>query len=173
MKYFSQSQTQSPEQFSGFGSWLSRAVSNVGKFVQQTDLVSHAANELGVGKSTVGKILVPTASNNINKNQTIVKKDMPKPVWVVNSVNCAKSEYKGDQKCIAFNEAQTAAVVSQEVIAVPEEKVSNKTIVIVGGAILLAGGLLYLANKKGKTALSGVSKKRRTRRAVRKVKSKK
>lgn len=136
------------QQLGELGSWFSRAVSNVGKFVQQTDLVSHAASELGVGKSTVGKILVPTASSNINKYQTIVKKDMPKPVLtVVDATNCAKSEFIKDPRCVTFLATQATVQQSKNIIAVTEKTASNKTIYIVGGSLLAAGLLIYFANK--------------------------
>lgn len=166
MQYFIQPQTpMGCPQEQGLGSWFSRAVSNVGKFIQQTDLVSHAASELGVGKTTVGKILVPTASDNIDKHQTIVKKDMPKPVWTVNAENCAV-KYAKDPKCIAFNNAKIAVESSQQIIDVPVEKVSHKTLYIVGGALVIAGGLIFLARrrKKKKAALSGVKQKRTSKR---------
>lgn len=175
MRYFVQPSSpfgRTPQQ--GLGSWFSRTVSNVGKFVQQTDLVSHAASELGVGKSTVGKILVPTASDNINKYQTIVKSDIPKPAWTVNAENCANSKYMNDPKCVEFNKAQAAAQTSQQIIAVPEDKVSKKTKLIVGGAIAFTVGLVILSVARGrkKKALSGVPRKAK-RKSVRKVKSKK
>jgi hypothetical protein len=138
----------------GLGSWFKKAVSNVGKFIQQTDLVSHAASELGVGKTTVGKILVPTASDNIDKYQTIVKKDMPKPVLqTVDAVNCAKSEFKNDARCIEFIASQAVVQQSQQIIDTPVVKtfdLKNKTTLIVGGAIGLSLILIIVASTSGK-----------------------
>lgn len=136
------------------GSWFKKAVSNVGKFIQQTDLVSHAASELGVGKTTIGKILVPTASDNIDKYQTIVKKDMPKPVLTtVDAANCAKAEFKNDQRCVTFIASQQVAQQSQQVIEVPEAKMfdlKNKSTWIIGGGIALALTLVIVASVGGK-----------------------
>jgi len=131
----------------GLGSWLSNTVANVGYFVQQTDLVSHAANELGVGKSTVGKILVPTASNKINENQTINKK--PLVLTTVDATNCARSEFKNDARCVSFLKTQAVTNQSQQIIATPEQKVfdiKNKSTLLIGGGILLALGLVIVAS---------------------------
>lgn len=148
MYYYNQRNLDGP-----LNSWFKRAVSNVGKFIQQTDLVSHAASELGVGKTTVGKILVPTASDNINKYQTIVKSDMPKPVLkTVDAVNCAKSEFKSDPRCIEFTNSQAIAQQSQQVIQVPEVKaldVNNKSTWIIGGGLALAVTLVVIASMGG------------------------
>lgn len=136
----------------GLGSWFSRAVANVGYFVQQTDLVSHAANELGVGKSTVGKILVPTSSNLINENQTIDKKKIV--LTTVNAANCARNEFKNDPRCIEFAKTKALTAQSQQIIDRPDvalTSTNNKSTLIIGGGILLAIGIVIVAsvgNKK-------------------------
>jgi hypothetical protein len=152
---------QKPQQMQGLGSWFSRTVANVHKFYQQTDLFNHALTELGVGKTTVGKILAP-GTINVDKYQTIVKKDIPKPVLkVVDAVNCAKPEFAKDSRCVEFMKAQAVAQTSQQVIAVQEETVSNKSAWIVGGALSAAVVLVLLARKKKPKALAGAPKSKR------------
>lgn len=147
MRYYTQSE------LSGLDSWLKRAVANVGKFVQQTDLVSHAAKELGVGKTTVGKILVPTASEDIDKYQNVVKEDMLKPVLkTVDAANCANKEFAKDQRCVEFLQSQQVAQQSIQVIDVPEVKtfdLKNKSTWIIGGGIALAVTLVIVASVGG------------------------
>jgi hypothetical protein len=135
--------------FGELGSWFKRTVSNVGKFVQQTDLVSHAANEIGVGKSTVGKILVPTASNNVNKYQTIVKSEQTKPTLkTVDAINCVKSQFAKDPRCVEFMKTQQTVQTSQNIISAKEDIASTKTKLIVGGSIAVALALLAMAGSK-------------------------
>lgn len=131
----------------GLGSWLSRTVANIAYVEQQVDIAAHAANELGVGKTVVGQILVPTSSNLINQNQTIDKK--PLVLTTVDATNCARSEFKNDPRCVSFLKTQQVAVQTQQIIATPEQQtfdLKNKSTLLIGGGILLAIGLVIVAS---------------------------
>jgi hypothetical protein len=137
--------------FKKIGKGIQKAATTVVKVTQKIDPVSALLAKSDIGKSTIGKILVPSAIKVKPVQQTTFTDD----------------KLLQSEKILSAEQA-IAATQSQRMIeqADAEAKKKNmRTILIIGGAVVATGILLYAASgKKKKSGMDGVKSSRKKRR---------